>query len=95
LCIEKSKGTAKRKPRQSRGLRFSRCLLASVMAWPLMFSIAATAQGMGCATPTPSDIATGIGRQHVRRVVFAGDGAVADHGPAGGADDLHVQPVLR
>jgi hypothetical protein len=61
LCIEKSKGTPKRKPRQSFGSRFSRCLLASVMAWPLMFSIAATAQGCGAATPTPSDIASGMG----------------------------------
>ena len=45
--MEKSNGTAKRKPFQSRGLRFSLCLLARVMAWPLVFSIAATDQAIG------------------------------------------------
>ena len=33
-------------------------------------------------------------RQHVRGVVFLVDGLVADHGPAGGLDDLDVKAVL-
>jgi hypothetical protein len=54
-------GTAKRKPFQDFGSRLPLCLLARVIAWPLVFSIVATAQGIGCATPTPSDIASGMG----------------------------------
>ena len=61
MCIEKSKGTAKRKPLHCRGSRRSLCRFARVIAWPLVFSMAATAQGTGCATPTPSDMAIGMG----------------------------------
>ena len=35
--------------------------MASVMAWPLMFSMAATANGIGATTPTPRLIAIGMG----------------------------------
>ena len=33
------------------------------------------------------------GGEHMRRVIFARDGFVADHGPTGSADDLHIQAV--
>ena len=47
-------------PFQCFGSRLSLCLIASVMPWPLMFSIAGTANGTGCE-PSPSEIASGIG----------------------------------
>ncbi len=47
-------------PFQSFGSRLSLCFIASVMPCPLMFSIAGTAKGIGCA-PSPSEIAIGIG----------------------------------
>src|SRR5260370_1052627 len=47
-------------PFQSFGSRLSLCLMASVMPWPLMFSIAGTVKGIGCA-PRPSEVAIGIG----------------------------------
>ena len=47
-------------PFQSFGSRLSLCLIASVMPWPLMFSIAGTVNGIACA-PSPSEIAIGIG----------------------------------
>jgi hypothetical protein len=59
--MEQSKGTAKRKPFHCLGSRRSLCLLARVTAWPLVFSIAATARGIGAATPAPKLIASGIG----------------------------------
>ena len=33
------------------------------------------------------------GGEHMRRVIFAGDGFIADHRPARGADDLSIQAV--
>src|SRR5258705_403773 len=42
------------------GSRLSLCLVARVIAWPLMFSIAGRVQGSGLA-PAPSVIASGIG----------------------------------
>ena len=48
------------KPFQSFGSRLSLCLMASVIAWPLMFSIAGIVHGTGFE-PTPSEIASGIG----------------------------------
>ena len=47
-------------PFQSFGSRLSLCLIASVMPWPLMFSIAGTVNGTAFA-PRPSEIAIGIG----------------------------------
>ncbi len=47
-------------PFQSFGSRLSLCFTASVMPCPLMFSIAGTANGMGCE-PRPIVIASGIG----------------------------------
>ena len=38
----------------------SLCLVAKVMAWPLMFSIAGIVHGVA-AEPTPSEMASGIG----------------------------------
>ena len=47
-------------PFQSFGSRLSLCFMASVMPWPLMFSIAGTVNGIALA-PSPSEIAIGIG----------------------------------
>src|SRR6516165_5939619 len=47
-------------PFQFLGSRLSLCFIASVIAWPLMFSIAATLKGMA-VEPRPSEIAIGIG----------------------------------
>jgi hypothetical protein len=60
LCIEYSKGTANLKPFQFFGSRLSLCLLASVMAWPLVFWIVATFIGMA-VLPRPRLMASGIG----------------------------------
>jgi len=60
LCIENSKGTANSKPFQFFGSRFSLCLSASVMAWPLVFWMAATFIGTGLL-PTPIEMASGMG----------------------------------
>ena len=55
-----SKGIANLKPFQFFGSRLPLCLLASTMAWPLMFWIVATFIGIA-ALPRPSEIASGIG----------------------------------
>jgi hypothetical protein len=55
-----SKGTANLKPFQFFGSRLSLCLLASVMAWPLMFWMVATFIGVA-ALPRPIEMASGIG----------------------------------
>src|SRR5580704_17874648 len=49
-----------RKPFHDFGSRLSLCLPASVMPWPLTFSIAGTVKGIGCE-PSPSEIAIGMG----------------------------------
>ncbi len=55
-----SNGTANLKPFHILGSRLSLCLLASVMAWPLVFWMVATFMGTGFE-PTPMDIASGMG----------------------------------
>ena len=80
-------------PFQSLGSRLSLCFIASVMPWPLMFSIAGTVNGIAFA-PSPSEIAIGIGASMCGGVVFLVDGLVADHRPAGGLHDFDVEAVL-
>jgi hypothetical protein len=55
-----SNGTANLKPFHIFGSRLSLCLLASVMAWPLVFWMVATFIGTWLE-PTPIEIASGIG----------------------------------
>ena len=81
------------KPFQFFGSRLSLCLIASVMPWPLMFSIAGTVNGIGLRAEPERDRER-HGREHVGGVVFLVDGLVADHRPAGGLHHVDVEPVL-
>ena len=47
-------------PFQVFGSRWSLCFMARQIAWPLMFSIAGTVNGVG-SEPSPIEIAIGIG----------------------------------
>ena len=60
MCIEYSKGTAKVKPFHIFGSFLSWCLVASTIAWPLMFSTAGIVQGT-LVDPAPSEIESGMG----------------------------------
>jgi hypothetical protein len=47
---------------------------------------------MGCGTPAPSDIATGMGESACASSCSRSIGVVADDGPAGGSDNLTSRP---
>ena len=58
--MEYSNGIANFIPRHLVGSRFSLCLFAKVIAWPLIFWIVATFIGEGLE-PNPMEIESGIG----------------------------------
>jgi hypothetical protein len=62
----------------------SRCFIASVIAWPLMFSIAATCHGIGLE-PAPMVIASGIGASM----------CAASYSPLIALSRITAQPAVR
>ena len=68
--------------------------MASVMAWPLMFSIAGIVHGIGVRADAQRDRERHR-REHVGGVVFLVQRLVADHRPAGRLHHLDVEPLLR
>ena len=71
-------------PFQSRGSRLSLCLAASVIAWPLTFSMAATLHGIGF-DPAPIEIASGIGDSMCE----------ASYSPFSDLSRITAQPAVR